>query len=311
MRVVVVGYGPRGQTWVETARRAGLSDVLVVETDRAVSEHAATAGLSTSGSLESSVAADDIVVVATPPASHVDLARRCAALGASVIVEKPLAMSTEAALALVEDVRAAGTRMTVVHNFRLRSLESAINAGLERVGPPRSAIVATSRPRSGVPAHESELPHPPLWDYALHELDLLVGRFGGLPRGVMAYRREMGVDRLASYSVHLDWGDGRVAEYLLMEDPRLYSQYTWLAADDGAVRAVDGSVEVVSRTRRPRPIKVRRSARPERRILDAVASGDPLPGLSPEDGARAVALVEAVVRSVDAGAPVVLEEVFP
>lgn len=309
MRAVIVGFGPRGRTWAQIARRAGMSDVVVVETDPDARQGAARAGFTASESLERTVAAEDVAVVATPPANHAEVARQCMALGASVIVEKPLALSSAAARSVVERARAAGVRLAVVHNFRLRPLELAIDAGLERIGPPKSAIVATSRPRSGVPAHESALTHAPLWDYALHELDLLVGRFGGLPSTVVANRRESGPDRLCSYSVSLGWQDGRYAEYLLVEDPVLYSQYTWLAGASGAVRAVDGSVEIVSLAHRPRRIRVGRAPEPERRILQAVASGDPLPGLGPEDGVRAVALVEAAVRSVEAGETVVPGEV--
>jgi predicted dehydrogenase len=59
----------------------------------------------------------DVVHVATPPATHLGLARRAFEAGAHVYVEKPLAPTLEAAQALVEAARAAGRRLTVGYTY--------------------------------------------------------------------------------------------------------------------------------------------------------------------------------------------------
>ena len=60
----------------------------------------------------------EFVVVATANDSHVPLAERAIDAGLAVVVDKPLAVSAEAALGLVERAEAAGVPLTVFHNRR-------------------------------------------------------------------------------------------------------------------------------------------------------------------------------------------------
>jgi predicted dehydrogenase len=60
------------------------------------------------------------VAVLTPPNTHLDLVRRCAAAGKHVLLEKPLEITTERAAALVEACRAAGVKLGVMLQHRFR-----------------------------------------------------------------------------------------------------------------------------------------------------------------------------------------------
>ncbi len=60
----------------------------------------------------------DFVVVATPNDSHAPLALRAIEAGLPVVVDKPLAPSSDAARAVVERAAAAGVLLTVFHNRR-------------------------------------------------------------------------------------------------------------------------------------------------------------------------------------------------
>lgn len=60
----------------------------------------------------------DIVYVATPTVSHLELARRAAAAGKSVLVEKPMAMSYAECEAMTQACRDAGVRLWVAYYRR-------------------------------------------------------------------------------------------------------------------------------------------------------------------------------------------------
>ena len=62
----------------------------------------------------------DAVFVLTPPNSHLEIVSRAAAAGKHVLLEKPLEVSTERAVQLVEACRRAGVRLGVVLQHRFR-----------------------------------------------------------------------------------------------------------------------------------------------------------------------------------------------
>jgi predicted dehydrogenase len=67
----------------------------------------------------------DCVEILTPPNTHLDLVRKCAAAGKHILLEKPLEVSTERAIALVEAARNAGVTLGVMlqHRFRPAALK--------------------------------------------------------------------------------------------------------------------------------------------------------------------------------------------
>ena len=67
----------------------------------------------------------DAVEILTPPNTHLDLVRRCAAAGKHILLEKPLEVSTERAVALVDAAGNAGVTLGVMlqHRFRLAALK--------------------------------------------------------------------------------------------------------------------------------------------------------------------------------------------
>ena len=67
----------------------------------------------------------DAVEILTPPNTHLDLVRRCAAAGKHILLEKPLEVSTERAVALVDAAGNAGVTLGVMlqHRFRPAALK--------------------------------------------------------------------------------------------------------------------------------------------------------------------------------------------
>ncbi|MBV9782622.1 MAG: Gfo/Idh/MocA family oxidoreductase [Acidisphaera sp.] len=82
------------------------------------------------------------VAILTPPATHLDLVRRCAAAGKHVLLEKPLEITTPRAEALVSACREARVTLGVVlqHRFRPSALRLAAMLRAGELG----ALIAAS-----------------------------------------------------------------------------------------------------------------------------------------------------------------------
>jgi len=65
------------------------------------------------------------VEILTPPNTHLDLVKQCAAAGKHILLEKPLEITTERAVALVESAQKAGVTLGVMlqHRFRPAALK--------------------------------------------------------------------------------------------------------------------------------------------------------------------------------------------
>jgi len=70
----------------------------------------------------------DAVIVLTPPRTHAELAIRAAQAGKHVLLEKPIDVTLEAARAVVEAVEAAGSKLGVVFQYRFRTSTSMLRA---------------------------------------------------------------------------------------------------------------------------------------------------------------------------------------
>jgi predicted dehydrogenase len=58
----------------------------------------------------------DVVHVTTPPQSHLDVARRCIAAGASAYIEKPFTLTAADAVELIDLANRKGVKLTAGHN---------------------------------------------------------------------------------------------------------------------------------------------------------------------------------------------------
>ena len=94
----------------------------------------------------------DAVAILTPPNSHLDLVRRCAAAGKHVLLEKPLEITTARAVELVETCRRARVTLGIVLQHRFRpagmKLRELLDAG--DLGPlvGCSTVIRLWRPQS-------------------------------------------------------------------------------------------------------------------------------------------------------------------
>jgi predicted dehydrogenase len=293
-RVLLVGYGRRGRAWRAAVDRRPASSVAgIVDRDAGARAAAEASGLAAWDSLDAAlpVAAADAAVVASPPAVHASHAIACLDRGLGVLVEKPLALSLEDAVAVADAADAVGRPAVAGHNFRHRPIELTIRRALESgaIGKLRFAAVVSARP-----AADHDFEHGPLWDLGVHHIDLLRVRFGGPPDVVEA--RCTSSSGL-TYSLHLEWDGGASADYTLREGGSVYHHAEWLEGSAGALRAVDGKVSLVTTTRRPRRLRVRRAPAPELVLLDALLDGKH-GAVAAREALGTIATLEAAVRAL-------------
>jgi predicted dehydrogenase len=124
----------------------------------------------------------DAVAIATPVASHFEIARACLAAGKHVLVEKPLAASSDEARVLTAEA-ARGSRVllvdhTYLYSSAVQSIHAAIASGdLGDVHYYDSVRTNLGRFRSDVDV---------LWDLASHDLAIVDYLFADAPTSVQA-----------------------------------------------------------------------------------------------------------------------------
>ncbi|HUS52582.1 MAG TPA: Gfo/Idh/MocA family oxidoreductase [Thermohalobaculum sp.] len=143
------------------------------------------------------ILADDTVTavgIQTPPNTHLDLVRRCAAAGKHVLLEKPLEVDWPRSLALVEACEQAGVTLAIMLQHRFRSagvrLREIIDEGT--LGRPIGGHVSVlnwrpqsyyDQPGRGERARDGG---GVLMTQAIHTLDLFLTLMG-LPEEVAAH----------------------------------------------------------------------------------------------------------------------------
>ena len=121
LRAALVGCGQIAGFHLSALQRAGVTVVAVADRDeQKAAELAAWAGgaqVFTDARKLLAEARPDVVHVLTPPSSHAALAIMAAEAGAHVLVEKPIALSTDEADAMIAAARKHGVRLVPNHNY--------------------------------------------------------------------------------------------------------------------------------------------------------------------------------------------------
>ena len=121
LRVGVVGVGSMGRNHARVLAELGVLQT-VGDADEARASEVARALHVKGTSAERALEGLDAVVVATPTATHHDLALRALEQGLHVLVEKPIAETSEQAKDLVRRAQKAGRVLAVGHVERHLSL---------------------------------------------------------------------------------------------------------------------------------------------------------------------------------------------
>ncbi len=184
--VAVLGCGAWGtnhlRVWAELGALRAACDTRPSALDAVAAAHPAIA---LTASIEEILARDDIdaVVVATPAATHADLAARALAAGKDVLVEKPLALRVQDAEMLVDLAAKRSAVLMVGHVVEFHPAFVKL-ADLVRNGQlGRILYVYANRLNFGrVRTEESAL-----WSFAPHDLAVLLRLVGSMPAEVACH----------------------------------------------------------------------------------------------------------------------------
>jgi len=350
LRIAVLGLGNAGFD-LHLPALAGLAGHSVVAVDPDAERRNRASDrykVSVVESLEAALAggALDVVIVATPPASHVALCRQALAAGAHVFCEKPFASSVPEAQQIIDAAAAAGRRVALNHEFREMPIFRAVR---DQVGRPDvgelvfvQAWQNMDLPPWKEPGWRGQLLTGTLFEAGLHLTDYVIALFGEKPVAVTATMSTCGVRPEASDAVALvtmEFSRGRLAQVIQNRLCPGETQYFEVRADTtkASLRASFGGRARISaglyRSTRPhvrmelgasgmawRETGHRRTTiatNPKapammatrlmlEKTLAAFQGGGPVPA-SAEDGRDALEVLAACYRSAETGARVRLD----
>jgi predicted dehydrogenase len=248
MRFLVVGTGSIGQRHCRNLVALG-QEVLAWDLDeRRRALTAEIAGVAVMPTQHDAFAArPDAVVVCTPPAHHVAVARRAIDAGAHAFVEKPIAHESGAVPALIAEAARCGVRLAVGFNLRLVPSLARVRALLDakRIGRVLSvraefgAYLPDWRPgrdyRDGY-AVSAALGGGILLD-AIHELDYLGWLFGDAEEIVAAAEHvsDLAGDTEDLAEITIRFASGVLAQVHLDYVQRAYRRTLHVIGTDGVV----------------------------------------------------------------------------
>ncbi|MDE2821174.1 MAG: Gfo/Idh/MocA family oxidoreductase [Chloroflexota bacterium] len=181
MKVIQVGIGGMGETWLRAVQRSAevdyagfveINDAIARQQAAAYNLDPATIFTSLPAALEKLDA--DAIIDVTPPQFHKANSILALEAGLPVLSEKPLAGTLEDAQAIVDKARETGLSHMVAQNYRYRPVTQTIKSLLETgelgaVGAVHAEFF--KGPHFG--GFREEMPHPLIIDMAIHHFDMM------------------------------------------------------------------------------------------------------------------------------------------
>jgi predicted dehydrogenase len=185
--VAIIGYGYWGPNLLRNfAGNSKFRVVAVADAREAARDRAARAlqGLQTFEDATQAIRHPDVdlVAIATPVATHYDLARHALEAGKHVLVEKPLAASTAEAEDLVARARRCGRALIVDHTFLFTDAVQKIGDVVRRGELGEICYYDSMRVNLGLFQPDVNV----LWDLAPHDLSIIDYLFDSEPVHVSA-----------------------------------------------------------------------------------------------------------------------------
>jgi predicted dehydrogenase len=187
LRFAVIGYGYWGPHLTRSLARlpmGRLAYIVDTSADRRQMAQWEYPSARVTGSIEEVLDSDvDAVVVATPIHTHYPLARAALERGKHVLVEKPLAGSTEHAEALAMLAKQQGRVLMVGHTFMYNAAVEELRGLVQSGSLGRVYYVDATRANLGLFQKDINV----IWDLAPHDLSILGYVFGLNPIRVSAH----------------------------------------------------------------------------------------------------------------------------
>ncbi len=182
--VAVIGGGYWGKNLIRNFAELGAL-AAVCDTDVGVrKQHEEKYGVKGVGSVEELLKLKEVDawVVATPAATHYELAKVALTNGKSVYVEKPLAMKSSEASELIRLAREKGLTLMVGHLLQYHPAVVKLKALIDDGELGRIRYVYSNRLNMGKIRTEENI----LWSFAPHDISVMISLLEELPDTVMA-----------------------------------------------------------------------------------------------------------------------------
>lgn len=183
--LAVIGLGYWGPNWARVVNQLQCAERIVCcDFSKERRDHIARLypGIEVTDRVERVLDDPDIeaAVVATPVGTHHEIARRCLEADISVLVEKPLAMSTAHARELIQVARERGRILMVGHTFEysapvLKAAEIIKSGELGDI-----FYISSVRANLGLFQRDINV----AWDLATHDLSIILMLVGRMPTAV-------------------------------------------------------------------------------------------------------------------------------
>ncbi len=214
IKLGLIGAGLWGRNYIRTIQR--MEGVRLVRLASRNEESAALAGQACKISpdwLDVAQAADiQGVIIATPPATHAEIATAAIEVGNPVLIEKPLCLDLPEAVELRSLAKARGTFAMVGHTHLFAPAFQSLKELGAALGPLKSIQAEAG---NWGPFRKDT---PVLWDWGSHDVAMCLDLVGLMPLDAKACRlesREVEGAQGEAISLHLDFPEGVVADILL------------------------------------------------------------------------------------------------
>jgi predicted dehydrogenase len=234
LRVGLIGAGRWGRRYIHTL--SGISGVRLVRLASGNPESASLVGPNCLVSTDwREVATDstlDGLVIATPPACHVEMAETALRAGLHVLVEKPMTLFAGEAQRLVEASRASRRMVFVGHTHLFSNAFRGLKAMGSKLGELRE--VRSSAGNWGPDRTDASV----LWDWAPHDLAMCLDLIGSDPTLIGA--RQTGTAMLPdgsgeSIAITLEFGEATKAAIVVSNIDREKSRRFEGRFDEGVL----------------------------------------------------------------------------
>ncbi|MBI1722479.1 MAG: Gfo/Idh/MocA family oxidoreductase [Gemmatimonadetes bacterium] len=226
MKIALVGLGNAGYTLhlpalagIPSATVVGACDLDAARRQRAQDQFKVPVFDDFEAMLER--ARPDVVVVGTPPDSHLDYCKKSLAKAAHVICEKPFVSSVDEADEVIAAAKAAGRHVALNHEFREMPIYRALR---DQVGRPEVGDLVFAQvwqlmdlPPWKEPGWRGQMLQRTLYEAGVHLVDFLMALFGEKPVTVSATTSTCGVREGETDAVALatlEFSRGRLAQVI-------------------------------------------------------------------------------------------------
>lgn len=328
-RIGVVGCGYWGSKHVRVLSSLGsVSEVALIDSNPRSREAMLSAFPAARAfpDLESSLPHVDAFVIAVPARRHAEFALKALRNGKHVLVEKPLATSLAEARLVVDEACRSNTTLMVGHTFEFNPAVRELRRRLEQSELGELYYIHSARLNLGPYRSDVNV----VWDLAPHDISILNYLLRSTPTTVTAWgasHASTGLEDLAY--ARLEYEERRVTSYIHISwlDPIKVRRVTVVGSEKMAVyndvgeerlRIFDRGVEGLSRDLHSfeRPLSYRYGdiisphisleeplSLEDRHFVDCIRTGT-VPEADGRDGLSVVAILEAIDRSLQTGAPV-------